>query len=224
MNISNVLHGGATRLLSTGALLALAGAAAAQQAYPSKPIRFIVPYATGSSLDVLARVVSPKIAEGLGQQVLVDNRGGGNSIIGSEALVKSPPDGHTIMIVANTHVIIPSLVHTLPYDVSRDFAPVATLTRSTSVLVLHPSVPANTLQEFIALAKARPGQLNFGSAGTGTVTHLGIELFNITAGIKMQHIPYNGAGPLTNDLIGGQIQMSLQGLITTLPHIMAGKL
>ena len=213
-----------TQALISGVLIAIVGPAAGQQAYPSKPIRFIVPYAAGSGTDILARTIGPKLAEGLGQQVFVDNRGGGNTVIGSEALIRSAPDGHTIMMVAATHVIVPSLLTKVPYDPIKDFAPVANLSRNELALVLHPSVPAKTLKEFIALAKSKPGQLNFGSPGTGTVTHLSIELFNMTVGIKMQHVPYNGPGPLTIDLLGGHIDWSLQAPITIIPHIRSGKM
>ena len=213
-----------TQVLISGVLIAIVGPAAGQQAYPSKPVRFIVPYAAGSSLDVLARIVGPRLAEGLGQQVFVDNRGGGNTVIGSEALIRSAPDGHTIMIVAATHVVVPSLLAKVPYDPIKDFAPVTSLTRNELALVLHPSVPSKTLREFIALAKSRPGQLNFGSPGTGTVTHLSIELFIMTAGLKMQLIQYNGAGPLTIELLGGHVEGSLQAPITIIPHINSGKM
>jgi tripartite-type tricarboxylate transporter receptor subunit TctC len=213
-----------TRAAVFSALIAIATSAVGQQPYPGKPVRLIVPYAAGSSLDVQARLYAPKLAEGLGQQVFVDNRGGGNTVIGSEALIRSAPDGQTIILVAATHVIVPSLLTKVPYDPIKDFAPVANLTRNELALVLHPSVPAKTLKEFIALAKARPGRLNFGSPGTGTATHLSIELFNITAGIKMQHVPYNGAGPLTIDLLGGHIDSSLQAPITIIQHINSGKM
>jgi tripartite-type tricarboxylate transporter receptor subunit TctC len=212
------------RALAVGALVAVAHPAAGQSAYPVKPVRFIVPYAAGSSLDVQARLYAPRLAEGLGQQVFIDNRGGGNTVIGSEALLRAPPDGHTIMIVAATHVIVPRLLAKVPYDPIRDFAPVANLTRNELALVAHPALPVRTLREFIALAKSKPGQLNFGSPGTGTATHLAIELFNITAGIRMQHVPYNGAGPLTIDLLGGHIATSLQAPITIIPHINSGRL
>ncbi|NBQ40851.1 MAG: hypothetical protein EBU34_14030, partial [Alphaproteobacteria bacterium] len=157
-----------TRAAVFSALIAIATSAVGQQPNPGKPVRLIVPYAAGSSLDVQARLYAPKLAEGLGQQVFVDNRGGGNTVIGSEALIRSAPDGQTIILVAATHVIVPSLLTKVPYDPIKDFAPVANLTRNELALVLHPSVPAKTLREFIALAKARPGRLNFGSPGTGT--------------------------------------------------------
>ena len=211
------------RLLATGALMALAGAAAAQQAFPSKPIRFIVPYPPGGSTSIVARVIGQKLTDNWGQQVLVDNRGGGNTIIGSEALVKSPPDGHTILLVSSTHVINPSLLAT-PYDAIKDFAPVATVVGAEYLLVLHASVPANNLRELIALAKAKPGQLNYGSSGSGTTNHLAPELLNINAGIKLQHVPYKGGGPALTDLVGGQIHMFMNNPQTLIPFIKSGKI
>lgn len=200
-----------------------ANCASAQQAYPTKPIRFIIPYPPGNSLEVLARLVGQKLTDSWGQVVIVDNRGGGNTIIGSDFLLKSPPDGHSILAVANTHVIVPLLIQT-PYDPIKDFAPVATLTKSEVVLLLSPSVSVNNLREFIALAKSRPGQLNFASAGSGTVTHLTAELFNVAANVKMQHIPYKGAGPAVTDLIGGQVQLFFTTPNIVVPQVKAGKL
>ena len=211
-------------LLSAALLLALAGAAAAQQDYPNKPIRFITPFAPGGTTSVLARLIGQKLTDSWGQPVLVDNRPGGNTVIGSEVLVKSPPDGYTIMLVANTHVINPLLIPNLPYDTVKDFAPVSTLTSSETVLVLHPSVPANNLQELIALAKSKPGQLNYATTGSGTVTHVEGELFNMMAGVKTQHVPYKGGAPAITDLIGGQVQMTFNVPIALVTHIKSGRL
>ena len=202
----------------------MAGFAAAQQAYPSKQVRIIVSYAPGNSLDVLARLVGQRLTGILGQQVIVDNRPGGNTVIGSEALVKSAPDGYTLLLVVNTHAIIPNLYDKLPFDALRDFAPVATLARTELVLVLHPSVAADNLQELIALARARPGQLNYASAGSGGPAHLAAELFNMMAGVTMLHIPYKGAGPALTELLGGQVQVFLTAPIIAIPHIKNGKL
>jgi tripartite-type tricarboxylate transporter receptor subunit TctC len=151
------------------------------------------PYAPGGSTDLLARLIGPKLAESWGQSVIVDNRPGGNTIIGTQALTKAAPDGYTILLMAIAHTIIPNLIPT-PYDPIRDFAPVATVGRGELVLVLHPSVPANNLQELIALARSKPGQLNYASASTGGPLHLAGELFNMLADVKTQHIPYKGAG------------------------------
>ena len=205
-------------------LMVLAGFAAAQQHYPRKPIRLIVPYPPGGSTDPLARLVGLKLTESWGQPVIVDNRPGGNTIIGTEAAAKSVPDGHTILLFSTTQAVLPSLNPKLPYDITKDFAGVAALSSSPNVLVVHPSVPANNLREFIALAKANPGQLNYGTSGTGGAVHLATELFNITAGTKMHHIPYKGSGPVVTDLIGGQIQLSFQTPIAVIPHIRSGKL
>ena len=211
------------RALTAGLLLAAAASAVAQPAYPNKPIRFITPYAPGGSTTVMARLVGQKLSERWGQPVIVDNRPGGNTLIGTEALVRSAPDGYTILLVASTHVILSNLT-TTPYDPIKDFAPVATLGVSPQVLVLNASVPANTVQELIALAKSRPGQLNFASSGAGGPTHLSGELFNIVAGVKTQHVPYKGAGPATIDLLGGQVQMFYSVPINIISHVKGGKL
>ena len=212
------------RILTVGMLIGFAGSAAAQQVYPNKPIRFIVPFPPGGSTSIVARLVGQKLTESWGQQVIVDNRAGGNTIIGTEALLKSRPDGYTIMIVVMTHVVIPNLLPNSPYDPTKDFAAVATLAGSELVLVLHPSVPANNLQEFIALAKSKPGQLNYASTGRGGPNHLAAELFNVMAGVKMQHIPYKGGGPALTELIGGQVQLTFNVPLNLIPHIKAGKL
>jgi tripartite-type tricarboxylate transporter receptor subunit TctC len=210
--------------LSAAALLTLVAASAvAQQSYPNRPIRFITPYAPGGSTSVLARLVGQHFTERWGQNVIVDNRPGGNTVIGTETLAKSPPDGYTILLVASTHAILSSLIKT-PYDPVKDFAPIAGLGVSPQVLVLFPGVPANTVQEVIALAKAKPGQLNFASSGAGGPTHLSGELFNIIAGVKTQHIPYKGAGPAMVDLIGGHVQMFYSVPINIIGHVKSGKL
>ncbi len=206
-----------------GALMTISSLAAAQQAYPNKPIRFITPYAAGGSTSVLARLIGQKLTESWGQQVIVDNRPGGNTIIGTEALAKSPPDGYTIMLGTATHVIICSLLPT-PYDAVKDFMPVATLVNHEQVLVLNPQVPAKNLLEFIALAKSRPGQLNYATSGAGGPSHLTAEMFSLQAGIKMQHIPYKGAGQSMTDVIGGQVQLTFSNPITIVAHVKSGKL
>jgi tripartite-type tricarboxylate transporter receptor subunit TctC len=192
--------------------------------YPTKPIRFISPYAPGGSTSAVARVVAQKLTESWGQQVIVDNRAGGNTIIGTETLAKATPDGYTIIMTTNTHVIMPSLNPKLPYDPIKDFAAVGNVYRSEFVLVINVSVPANNLQELIALAKSRPGQLNYATTGAGGSGHLANEWMNLLAGIKTQHIPYKGAGPALVDLIGGQVQMFINNPLTVIPHIKSGKL
>ena len=219
MNVSRV----ARIVLAVCALVLAPGAAVAQQAYPGKPIRMIVPFAAGGSTDNLARTMAQKLSEALGQPVIVDNRPGGNAVIGSEALVKSAPDGYTIMMTSVDHTVIPQLLPT-PYDPVRDFAPVGAVSYTQLLLVVNPSVPANNLQELIALAKAKPGQLNYASSGSGGVPHLTGEMFNGLAGIRMQHIPYKGGGPAMIDLIGGQVQLSFAIPINAIPQIKTGKL
>lgn len=213
-------------LIGLSACFALLAPAHAQTAanYPSKPIRFIVPYAPGGSTSYVARLVGAKLTEAWGQQVLVDNKPGANTAIGSEALVRSPPDGYTISLAASTHATVPHLVANLPYDALRDFTPVASMVTTQLVLVVHPSVPANTLAEFIALAKAKPNELNFAAVGTGSSTHLAGEYFKSVAGVKMQHVPYKGTAPAITDLIGGQIQLNFDTPVTSLPHIKSGRL
>ena len=211
------------RHVTAGMLLGLAASAAAQQVYPTKPIRIISPYPPGGTTDILARLVGPKLTESWGQQVIVDNRPGGNTIIGSEVMVKSPPDGYTLLLILTSHVIVPNLAPT-PYDAVKDFAAVATIAGTQLVLVIHPSVPAKNLQQLIALAKGRPGQLNYGSGGSGTVTHLAGEFFNIQAGIKTQYIPYKGSAQALTDVIGGQIHMYFSPPIVAMSHIRSGRL
>jgi len=204
-------------------LALVAGIASAQQHYPSKSIRLIVPYGPGSSTDNVARIYGQKLVDAWGQQVIVDNRPGANTVIGSEALVKAPPDGHTILLVANTHVINPLLTK-LPYDPVRDFAPVAITGYVPNMLTVHPSLPVNTLQEFIAYAKARPGQLSFSTAGGGGLGHLSGELFNKMAGVKMLHVPYKGGAAAVTDLVGGQVQLTFSSMAAVMPQLKAGKL
>jgi tripartite-type tricarboxylate transporter receptor subunit TctC len=206
-----------------GAFALLAACAHAQSAFPAKPIRIILPYAPGGSTSVIARLLSPKLTEIWGQQVIVDNRPGGNTIIGSEALVRSPPDGYTLLLVTSTHTINASVIKT-PYDTIRDFAAVTTLARAPFGLVVHPALPVRNLREFIAFAKARPGQLDYASSGTGTSNHLATELLSMLAGIRMNHIPYKGGGPAIIDLMGGQVQVTFDNLPASIEFIRAGRL
>ena len=213
------------QLLSAGLLTVLAAPVAAQPAYPGKPIRFIVPYAAGGSVDPLVRLFTPKLSESLGQQVVVDIRPGGNTIIGTDALAKSPADGHTILAtVVTNHVINSLLIPNLPYDSVKDFAPVATLSSTDYVLVLHPSVPAINLKEFIALAKSRPGQFNYGSVGSGGISQLGSEHFSMLVGIKMQRVPYKGSALALIDLVAGQLQAGFYTPISFIQYIRGGRI
>ncbi len=169
----------------------------------------------------MSRLVAQKLAQSLGQNVIVDNRPGGNTIIGSQASVNAPPDGYTLLFVTSTHTINPSVIET-PYHAIRDFAPVSTVSRSPFGLVVHPSLPAENLRGFISLAKAKSGQLNYASSGIGTANHLAIELFSMVAAVKMNHIPYKGGGPALVDLIAGQVQLHMTVSVNLIPHIKKG--
>ena len=204
------------------AMLPLVGIA--QQSYPNKPIRVIVPYGPGASTDNVTRIYGQKLLEAWGQSVVVDNKPGGNTVIGSEALVKATPDGYTILLVVNTHVINPLLIPKLPYDPVKDFSPVATIGMQEYVMGINPSVPAGNLKEFIAYARTRPGQLNFSSSGGGGLGHLAGELFNVIAGVKLQHVPYKGGAPAVTDLVAGQVQAMFSSAGAVLPNIRSGRI
>ncbi len=194
------------------------------QSYPSKPIRFIVPFPPGGGNDLLARELAQYLVEPLGQPVVVDNRPGASTIIGTELAAKAPPDGHTIFMGNNSTLAInPNLYKKLPYDAVKDFAPVSLLASAPFVLLVHPSVPARSVKELIALARARPGELNFGSAGTGITTHLAGEMLKLMVRIDMVHIPYKGAGPTLTDLIAGHIELAFINVLSALPHVRSGR-
>ena len=197
----------------------------AQQNYPTRPVRFVVPFAPGGSTDTLARTIGVKLADALGQQVVVDNRTGANGDIGMEIVARSRPDGYTIVLgyIANL-AIAPSLYAKMPYDPVKDFAPITQPASSPNVLTAHPSVQAKTLQELIALAKAKPGQISFASTGVASVGHLTGELINNLAEIRMTHVPYKGSGQAVTDILGGHVQVMFSGFSSTLHHIRAGKL
>jgi tripartite-type tricarboxylate transporter receptor subunit TctC len=203
------------------ALLALAGAALAQQPYPSKPIRFIVPYTSGSS-DVVARLIGPKISEAWKQPVIIDNRPGANAVIGSDAVAKSSPDGYTLLMVLGTHVISPHLIAT-PYDPIRDFAAVATIAAAELGLALYPGLPAHTLQEFIALAKSKPGELNYATTQIGGNQHVAGELFTILTGARLTAVPYKGGGEALSAVMGGHAQAYFGSIASLAPHMKSGK-
>ena len=213
------------RALVLAACAALAPFAAPAQTgpYPNRPIRLIVPFPPGGSVDPLARVIGQEMSKSLGQQVIVDNRPGGNTVIGTDAVAKAPGDGYTLLLTASSHVTQPQLLQA-PYDPIKDFVPVATLSTADMIMVAHPSVPANNVAELIALAKAKPGTLNYSSAGSGNPNHLAGELLNMMAGIKTTHVPYKGGAPAITDVVGGQVQFSYGSPIIVLPHIKAGKL
>ena len=211
------------RAMNTIALWAFAFAAVAQQAFPSKPIRLILPYTTGGSADTIARLLAPRLQEGLRQPVIVENRAGANAVIGTDAVAKAPPDGHTLLVAITTHVISPSLI-TTPYHPVKDFAAVATISGAELGLALNPSVPANTLQEFIALAQSRPGQLNYATTQIGGNQHLAAELFGILTGAKLTAIPYKGGGEALTAVLGGHSQLYFGSISHLIPVMKSGKL
>lgn len=203
--------------------LGTASSVAGAQAYPVKPIRLIVPLAPGGGGDLVSRLLASRLAEHLGQTVIVDNRPGGSTIIGTELVARAQPDGYTLLMATSSHGINPSL-YKLPFDPIRDFTGVSFFATSPMMLTVHPSVPGTTLKELIALAQSRPGKLNFGSSGTASIVHLAGELLNTSANIKTIHIPYKGTGPALADLLGGQIDMMFASPVPTLPHVKSGKL
>jgi tripartite-type tricarboxylate transporter receptor subunit TctC len=194
------------------------------QAYPEKPVRLVVPFGAGGGTDNLARIIEPVVSKVLGQSLVIDNRPGGGSIIGMDAVAKAEPNGYTIVMTDTSIALNPSLQKNLPYDTLTDFAPVSLLATAPVILVAHPKVEAKTIQEFVALAKAKPGQLNYASGGNGASTHLGGELLNLVAGIKVVHVPYKGTGPAMNDLMGGHVDVMISGISSARPHLDAGKL
>ncbi|MEI7783137.1 MAG: tripartite tricarboxylate transporter substrate binding protein [Betaproteobacteria bacterium] len=199
------------------------GAMAAE--FPDKPIKIIVPYAPGGGGDILARMYAEKLKAELGQPVIIDNKPGGGTLIGSELVAKSPADGYTLLLTTNSVLIAPILNGAAAkFDPLKDLTPVVPIGSIAMVLVAHPAVPANTAAELIAYLKKRPGKVSFASAGTGGITHLAGELFKTRAGVSMTHIPYKGAAPALNDLIGGQVELLFDAMITANPHIKSGKL
>jgi len=195
------------------------------QPYPSKPVRLVVPFPAGGATDILARTISQRAAEKLGQQIVIDNRPGAGGTIGSDNVAKAAPDGYTLLIAtASTHSIGPLINSKIPYSVERDFAPVAYVARTASVLVVPNSLPVTNLQQFIALVKANPGKYNFGSSGNGTNSHLSGELFKAQAGVFMTHIPYRGTGLVFTDMVAGQVHMLIDNYVTAQANIRDGKL
>jgi tripartite-type tricarboxylate transporter receptor subunit TctC len=207
---------------AAGALSAFATSAQAQ-GYPVRPIRMVVPLAPGGTNDTLGRIISDRLAERLGQQVVVDNRPGGNSTIGSSIVARATPDGHTLLMMGAGHSINTAIHRSLPYDTERDFAPVGLVAGGPYLMVIHPSIQAKTAKEFVAWVKARPNQVSYGSAGTGNPTHLSGALFNIAAGTDMQHIPYKGGSAVLPDLVSGRISMNFTSISTMRPHLQANR-
>jgi tripartite-type tricarboxylate transporter receptor subunit TctC len=203
----------------------LAAALAAQaRAFPDKPVRLVVPYSAGGSTDLISRALGQKLSEMWGQTVVIDNRPGGSTIIATDIVAKSAPDGYTLLVTTTSFTIVPSLTDRLPYDPAKDFEPITLINTTPLVLVVNPGVPAKSVKELIALAKARPGELNFGSAGSGGSNHLAGELFNVMAGVKIVHVPYKGNAPALNDLVGGHVDIVFNGLTSAVPLIKAGRL
>jgi tripartite-type tricarboxylate transporter receptor subunit TctC len=213
-------------LAAACALLATLPRAAAQpSAYPNRPIRFIVPLPAGGGADIVARIISERLTKSLGQQVLVDNRPGGGTVIGADLAAKAPPDGYTLLLgTATTHAINASLVKKLPYDPIKDFSPITLVAVLPQIIVSHPSLPVASLKEFIALARKRPGEIFFASTGNGSANHLGGEMLNAIAGLKNVHVPYKGAAPALTDLLAGQVQFMFTTIPPALPHVRSGKL
>jgi len=193
------------------------------QNFPVKPVRIIVPFAPGGPNDILARVIGQKLTESWGQQVLVENRAGGGTVIGTEIVAKSPPDGYNLLMVATSHTTNPTLVRKLPFDTLRDLAPVIKVAWSSNVLLAHPSLPARSVKELIAIARSRPDQITYGSGGNGTSTHLSGELLAQMARVKMVHVPYKGAAPATIGLISGEITCQFAAALPSMPLIRAGR-
>ena len=209
----------------TGTLLgALVVMPAAAAGFPDRPIRLIVPFSPNGPNDLLARMVGQKLTEAWGQQVVIDNRPGAGTIIGTELAVRAPADGHTLLMVSSSTAVNPTLKKKLPYDTQKELVPLVQLASSPNVLVVNPAVRANSVAELLALAKAKPGAITYASGGTGAATHLAGELLASMGGVRMTHVPYKGAGPATIDLLGGRVSCMFGTILPTLPHIKSGKL
>ena len=206
------------------AFLVLACAGAVAQTFPSKPVRVVVPFPPGGGTDVVARLVAPKMSELLGQPFVVENRAGAGGNIGTELVAKSPADGYTLLVASASTAINTTLVPNLSWDLARDFAPVLLMVVNNHLLVVHPSVPASSVRELLALAKANPGKLTYGSYGSGSSAHLTAELFKLMAGVDLLHVPYKGAAPAVNDLLGGQVNLLFADVAAMLSHVKSGKL
>ena len=211
-----------TLTMASGLLLALTAVVPAQD-YPTKPIRLIIPFPPGGSNDVVGRMIATKLGEQLGKQVVVDNRAGAGGVVGTELAAKAPNDGYTLQIVSIAHAVNPWL-YKLPYDPIKSFAPISMLASGPNVVAANPGLPVNSIRELVALAKQKPGQVQYASAGVGSFQHLGGELFKLEAGIDMLHVPFKGGGPAMIDVIGGHTKLLFSSLVQTTPHIRSGKL
>jgi tripartite-type tricarboxylate transporter receptor subunit TctC len=211
-----------TKILLAAATVVAAPAVYAQQ-YPTKPVRIVVPFAPGGGSDFIARFMAQRLTAALGQQVIVENKPGAGGILGIEAGIKSPPDGYTLTLIASSYTVNPS-VYKINFDPVNDITPIIQISQGPLLIVVKPSLPVKTTKDLVALAKSKPGQLNFASSGQGSVIHLATELFDSMAGVKMNHIPYKGTGPALTDTIGGQTDLFFSSTATALPHVQSGKL
>jgi tripartite-type tricarboxylate transporter receptor subunit TctC len=216
------MHNGFVAVLAACALWCSAHAGA--QTYPAKPVRIVVPYAAGGNTDFTARAIAERLTPVFKQQVIVENRPGGATNIGTELVARAAPDGHTLLMGGASNAINMSLFRKLPYDTIRDFEPITLCVQGANVLSIHPSVPAKTLRELIALAKAQPGKLNFASSGLGSSNHMAAELLKVMTGINIVHVPYKGNAPALTDAIGGHVEMIFSGVPALVPHIQSGRL
>jgi len=212
------------RLTAAAAALAAGPGIAGAQSYPERPLRWIVGFPPGGGADTVARIIGPWLAERLGQQVIIENRPGASTNIAAQAVVNSPPDGYTLLFYGASTLVNTSIFHNLPFNVQRDIAPVSGLVAFPMLLVAHPSVPAKTVAELIAYAKANPGKVTMASFGTGSASHLAGELFKMMAGIDMVHVPFRGGAPMVTNLIGGQVQVGFDVMVTSLPQVRTGAL
>ena len=210
-------------LAALAAAFLATGTAGAADTYPSRPVKIIVPFAAGGPADVYARVLGSRLEKALGQPFVIEDMPGGGSIVGTAAVAKSQPDGYTLLMMSNTHTVNESLIKEKPFQLMRDFVPVAPVNYSDLVLVVNPAVPAKTLKELIALAKSKPGVLNYASSGPGTPYHMAGELFKAMAGVDIVHVPYKGSSGARTDVLGGQVQMMFDAITTMAPHVEAGK-
>jgi tripartite-type tricarboxylate transporter receptor subunit TctC len=205
-------------------LLATGGATVQAQSYPTKPVRVVVPFAPGGNVEFVVRSIAPRMSDRLGQQLIIDNRPGAGGAIGTEIVAKAPPDGYTLLFVGSAHVINPAMIKSLPYDTVRDFAPIGIAVEVPTTLVVHPSLPVKSVKELIAFARARPGQLNYATAGRGTNGHLAGELLNSMAGLNLEHIAYKGAAPALIDLLAGHVHMEFTAMPFVVPYVRANRL
>jgi tripartite-type tricarboxylate transporter receptor subunit TctC len=212
-----------TLFAAAGVLLALAAPATAQSDYPNRPVRLIIPFPPGGSNDVVGRMIGEQLGKQLGKQVVIDNRGGAGGVIGTEMASKAAPDGYTLLVISLAHAVNPWL-YKLPYDPIKDFAPIGVMGSGPNVVAVNPTLPVNSIKELVALAKSKPGDIQYASAGVGSFQHLGGELFKLEAGVDMLHVPFKGGGPSMIDVIGGHTKVVFSSLVQTTPHIKTGKL